>query len=222
MSLGTIADGALRLVVLLPMLLLAVSAKEAGHALAAQWLGDDTAAKRGRASLWPLSHFDWIGCGLLPALFLLSPLATLYGYGKPVPINPAKLRQPKIDFSLVALAGPAANLLLALSLALLAALLFRGLQVDSPEAALLLAWALSANLLLACVNLLPLPGFAGLKALYVFLPEEWCWRLQSGDRIFIFAVVAAAFFHTLDLALIPGLKMAGALCHWAGLSLPPL
>lgn len=222
MTSGSIAEQALRLVVLLPILLLAVSVKEAGHAVASAYFGDDTATRKGRATLWPASHFDPLGGLLLPALLILSPLAYAYGYGRPVPVDPSKLRRPKLQFSLVALAGPLANALMAVALAVVAAVFFLGLRVQDPEAGLVLGTAILVNALLACLNLLPLPGFAGLKALYALLPDEWCWRLQNADRYYLFAVVAAASFRTLDLAVIPGLWLGRGLCHWAGLALPVL
>lgn len=208
--------------VLLPLLLLAVSVKEAGHAGMAYWRGDATARDRGRASLLPFTHFDWIGCLALPALLAWLPLPYIVGYGKPIPVDPARLKRPKADFSIVALAGPLANVAAALGLALLSALLFLGLRLQSPEAGLILGTAIVLNALLACLNLLPLPGFNGLKVFYAFLPDEWCWRLQNGDRYFLSILVLAACFGALDLALIPGFWLGRSLCHLAGLPLPAL
>jgi len=204
------------------LLILAVSVHEAGHAWAALQRGDPTAADKGRLSWLPFSHFDLVGCLLLPALLVWAHAGFIMGYGKPTPVDPGRLKRPKADFSLVSLAGPGANLAAALSLALIGALAFHGLKLDNPPAALLLGSAIAINVTLACVNLLPLPGFDGLKALYAFLPDEWCWRLQRGERFFLTVMLLAAWFGALDLALYPGFWLGHALCGLAGVPLPVL
>lgn len=229
-----LTDWMLRLAVGLPLLLLAVAAHEAGHAWAAWRLGDPTARDQGRVTLLPFAHFHWLGCLALPGLLLALKAPFLLGYGKPTPVDPGRLRNPKAGFSLAALAGPAANLGLALALAAGGALAFRVLGAESPEAAHVLGVALVVNAWLGCVNLLPLPGFDGLKVLYAFLPEEWCWRLQRSDAFFLVllgtAVLLSAvhpgfrafFFGLLGLALAPAAALSGRLCLLAGVPLPPL
>lgn len=206
----------------LPMLLLAVSAHEAAHSWAAQRLGDDTAASQGRVSLLPFTHVDLWGTLILPLVLLAMGSSFLIGYAKPSPVNAGRLRRPKRDFSLVALAGPLGNLALALALTLLGALLFGFLGIDSAAGRLLVAAGIFVNALLACLNLLPLPGFDGLKVLYVFLPERWCWRLQRADSLFFLVLALAAFTQVLDLALWPAHALTGLLCTWAGTGWPQL
>jgi Zn-dependent protease len=222
MGMEKFAEPLLRLGVLLPLLLLAVSVKEAGHAVMARWRGDATAADLGRASLLPFSHFDWIGCLALPALLAWLPLPYVVGYGRPVPVDPTNLKSAKADFSLVALAGPLANVAMALALAALAALLFLGLRLQNAEAGLVLGTAIVLNALVASLGLLPLPGFNGLKVLYAFLPDEWCWRAQKGDRYFLSVLVLLAAFGALDVALLPGFWLGHGLCRLAGLPVPAL
>ena len=204
------------------MLLLAVSVHEAGHAWTALKRGDPTALRAGRVSLLPFSHFDWLGCLLLPALLVWIHSPYIIGFGRPTPVDPASLKRPKADFSLVSLAGPLANLALALALALVGAIGFLGLGLRSPEAGLLLGAAIAINVMLACFNLLPLPGFDGLKALYVFLPDEWCWRLQRGERYFLVIMLLAAWFGPLNMALYPGFWLSRLLCGLAGVPVPAL
>ena len=67
-----------------------------------------------------------------------------------------------------------------------------------------------------------LPGFDGLKALYVFLPDEWCWTLQRSERYFLIVLAMAAFFRVLDWALYPGLQLGRWLCAFAGVPMPAL
>src|SRR5579863_3140417 len=97
---------------LLPILI-AVTFHEAAHGFVAHLLGDNTAWRQGRVSFNPLKHVDPIGTVLLPALLLLLRSPFLFGYAKPVPVNFRALGHPRRDMVLVAAAGPAMNLALA-------------------------------------------------------------------------------------------------------------
>lgn len=200
----------------MPMLLLGLSAHEAAHAWAAWRLGDPTAQKLGRTSLLPFRHIDPLGSLALPALLLLLKAPFLIGYAKPTPVDPGRFRDPKAGFSWVALAGPLANLAVAAGLAGLGAVLIKGLGISDPSLALLLGAGIVVNALLGCLNLLPLPGFDGLKALYAFLPDAWCWQLQRAERWFFVVLVLAAWTRALDVALYPGFRLGQALCALAG------
>jgi Zn-dependent protease len=185
-----------------PAFLLAISVHESAHALAAKWLGDDTASRLGRISLYPPRHIDPFGTLVLP-LISAWLLGLVFGYAKPTPVDPGKLRRPKADFSMVALAGPLSNLALALLSALAGkALLLLGVQ--DPLALAFCSASLTLNVILALVNLLPLPGFDGIKALYVFLPDAWCWKLSQADRygiLYLALIGALGGFGWLSLAI---------------------
>ena len=99
-------------------ILLAVTLHEAAHAYAAYWLGDDTAYVLGRTSLNPLKHVDPIGTIVLPAVLVLSGSGFISGYAKPVPVRFRRLRPYRLGVALVALAGPAANIVICLMAAL--------------------------------------------------------------------------------------------------------
>lgn len=210
-----------RLLLTLPLTLMAVSFHEAAHAGAALWKGDATAARQGRTSLLPFSHIDPLGSLAIP-LFLSLLGGPVIGFGKPTPVDPALLGSPKRDYSLVALAGPLANLGLALALTALGALAVRGLGLDLGVGGSLLATGILVNALLAGLNLLPLPGFDGLKALYVFLPDAWCWRLSRAEPLYLVILLAAAWLGVFSLILGPLLRGTQALCVLAGLPLPLL
>ena len=105
-GLDPLADPLLHLAIAVGMLLLAVSVHEAGHAWAALKRGDPTALRAGRVSLLPFSHFDWIGCLFFPVLLVWAHSPYIIGFGRPTPVDPASLKHPKADFSLVSLAGP--------------------------------------------------------------------------------------------------------------------
>ncbi len=96
-------------------LLFAITFHEAAHAFVAHQRGDDTAWQLGRVTFNPLKHIDPVGTVFLPAMLLLSHSPFLFGYAKPVPVNFRRLNNPRYDTVLVALAGPATNILLALA-----------------------------------------------------------------------------------------------------------
>jgi Zn-dependent protease len=163
-------DVAYKVSVWLLPLLLAITLHEAAHGFVASWCGDDTAKSRGRLSLNPLRHVDPVGTFLLPGLLLLMRAPVLFGYAKPVPVAFGRLRQPKRDMMLVALAGPATNMLLAVFavFALHAVVLVpaggRQWVFDN------LANMLLINLVLAVFNMLPIPPLDGAKVLVGLLP----------------------------------------------------
>ena len=93
--------------------LLAITLHEAAHGFVAHRLGDDTAYRLGRVTLNPLKHIDLVGTIVMPAILLLLRAPFLFGYAKPVPVNFAALNHPRRDMVLVAIAGPATNIVLA-------------------------------------------------------------------------------------------------------------
>ena len=155
---------------LLPVLV-AITFHEAAHGYVARFLGDETASRLGRVSLNPIRHIDPFGTIILPALLLLARSPFLFGYAKPVPVNFRALRNPRSGMVLVAAAGPAMNL----ALAIIAALSFH-LVVYLPVTvaqwvALNLKNALILNVLLAVFNLFPLPPLDGGRIAVGLLPN---------------------------------------------------
>jgi Zn-dependent protease len=151
--------------------LLAITLHEAAHALVAHRLGDDTAYRLGRVTLNPLKHVDLFGTILLPGLLLFLRSPFLFGYAKPVPINFRALRQPRRDMVLVAVAGPATNLLLATAAALAIHLLPYMPSGTAGWVAHNLKNALIINVVLAVFNMLPLPPLDGGRVAVGILPN---------------------------------------------------
>ena len=151
--------------------IVAITFHEAAHGFVAHLLGDDTAWRLGRVSFNPGKHIDPFGTILLPGTLLLLRAPFLFGYAKPVPVNFQKLRSPRRDMMLVAAAGPAMNIVLAV----LAALAFHLVDYLPVTAARWLADnlrdALILNVVLAVFNLFPLPPLDGGRILVGILPK---------------------------------------------------
>ena len=151
--------------------IVAITFHEAAHGFVAHLLGDDTAWRLGRVSFNPAKHIDPFGTILLPGTLLLLRAPFLFGYAKPVPVNFQKLRSPRRDMMLVAAAGPAMNIVLAV----LAALGFHLVGYLPVTAARWLADnlrnALILNVVLAVFNLFPLPPLDGGRILVGILPK---------------------------------------------------
>ena len=176
------------LVVYMVVLLLAISAHEAGHAWMSYKYGDDTAYLLGRITLNPVAHTDPVGTLLIPIVsFVFGALGgalasiPLIGWGKPTPVNPLKWRNKNTANVMVSIAGIGANLILAISgFAIFKALLEFGVinsgNIDSGIPAVLaifFRYLIMLNVSLAVFNLLPFPPLDGSKVLQTFLPARF-------------------------------------------------
>ncbi len=160
----------LEILVLIIILLFSVIIHEVAHGEMANYLGDPTAKYAGRLTLNPINHLDPIGSILLPALLIITGAGFIIGWAKPVPVNPYNFRDQKYGSAKVGLAGPLANIFLAIFFGLLlrffpfeSTQFFMGLEP-------VFAFIVFINLLLAVFNLLPIPPLDGSHILFTFLP----------------------------------------------------
>jgi len=173
-------------------LVIAIVFHEVAHGLVARRLGDPTAEERGRLSFNPLRHVDPVGTIILPMVLAISH-APVFGWAKPVPVNYARLRHPRRDMVLVALAGPGMNLLLALAggAILMATLSLTGGAPDG--AARFIADSayvfILLNVFLAVFNLLPVPPFDGGHVVEGLLPPNLAREFRKIGRFSLLVLI---------------------------------
>ena len=197
--------------VILP-LMFAVVLHEYAHGWVANYYGDDTAKSLGRLTVNPIAHIDMWGTILIPMLLILSSVGFIFGYAKPVPISPGRLRNPRRDMALVAAAGPAMNFVLAVGSGLVLSLLLfidPTLQASWPPrynleprtdllGMLLLPlvymtiFSIMINTVLLAFNLLPLPPLDGGRILVSLLPYKpalWVSKLEPFGMLIIIGLI---------------------------------
>jgi len=216
-------------------LVLAIVFHEVAHGRVARHFGDPTALERGRLTLNPLRHVDPVGTVILPGMLALAHLP-VFGWAKPVPVDPRRLDNPRRDMMLVALAGPVTNLLLAALGAVLLGLLARttagaeALKDNVPLGflALNLANFVMINVFLALFNLLPIPPFDGSHIVEGLLPDRaaraYAGLRRYGFALFFFVLLVLPWvFPQLDIVervVLPPVNWAlgqvQALANWIG------
>ena len=177
-------------------LLLCVILHEIAHGYVAMKLGDKTAWLMGRLTLDPRKHIDPIGSILVPGLLLLSGSRMLFGWAKPVPVDFYRLNHPKRDMGLVALAGPVANVLLAIVFVLIGRFILWILPSDNVTTLWLIENiknGIGLSLVLACFNLLPILPMDGGRVVASLLPKKLSNKYQESEKYGLFILFGVLF-----------------------------
>lgn len=172
------------------ILIFSIVIHEISHGAMANYLGDPTAKYAGRLTLNPIKHLDPIGSILVPLFLIIIRSPFLIGWAKPVPINPYNFRDQKYGSLKVSLAGPGANLVIALFFGLL--LRFLPFPSAFSELLVMFSYIVYINILLAVFNLLPIPPLDGSHILFTFLPHSMqnvkIFLSQFGFFILLFVI----------------------------------
>jgi len=155
------------------VLLFSVIIHELAHGYVAYSLGDPTAKYEGRLTLNPLKHLDPIGSVILPLLLFIVGSPFLFGWAKPVPINPYNFRDQKYGEIKVSIAGPVSNFLLAIIFGLILRFIPQNFILADSRILVALSFIVSINIWLAVFNLIPVPPLDGSWILFSFLPEKF-------------------------------------------------
>lgn len=201
----------------LPVLLFSVVVHEVAHAWVALREGDDTAERLGRITLNPLPHLDVVGSIILPLLLVASGTGIIFGWAKPVPINPRNFRDPVWGDIRVSMAGIVSNLVLTVLFALLAIAAFRLETTLNASSMGWLAstaqWGVIINLLLAFFNLLPIPPLDGSHVVAHLLPAGWRDGYRSLGRYGLIILIGLFYLpggHMQRFFFEPLFKITGA------------
>ena len=216
------------LALLLPILVVSMVLHEMAHGYVANRLGDPTARMLGRLSPNPVRHIDPLGSAMFAISWIASGGTFLFGWAKPIPVQPRFFNHPQRDFAITAIAGPLTNIAVAYVLALVLSL--TGLVMIGPGDQLysvgdptlidrVLVQAFLLNIWLAIFNMIPIPPLDGSRVVAAFMPRQMAEAWRRLDQYGMIILMGMIFFFRPLLAVVSGLtdpiatfllKLAGA------------
>ena len=194
----------------------AITLHEAAHGWMADRLGDSTARDLGRLTMNPISHIDPVGTILVPGVLMLSGASFLFGWAKPVPVMVHKLRNPRTDMIWVALAGPAANLLMAIFWVIIAKVFLGVMAQGSTSLQFFMGMAvrgISINLVLMVFNLLPMLPLDGGRVVHGLLPRELGDKFAITEQFGMFIIVGLLVTGMISWIISPPLNFLNSLFY---------
>lgn len=200
-------------------LLFAITLHEVAHGWVASLRGDQSARMLGRLTLNPIKHIDLIGTILVPLITMISA-GIVFGWAKPVPVNQNALKRPRIDMALVALAGPFANLAMALFWGVIGKIGLTAEEMGNAYVGVPLyymgQYGIMINVVLAVLNLIPLPPLDGGKVLANIMPRRWGFyfsRIEAyGFFILLLLIVSKVLFRVISPVVMAIVAMISELC----------
>lgn len=203
-----------KIVVMAPPLIFAIVIHEVAHGWVADKLGDHTARDMGRLTLNPISHIDLFGTIIMPILCLLAH-SPIFGYAKPVPINPYNFRNPKKGMALSSAAGPAVNIIMAVSFSFLLRVGMSALEGVLPghtwqwfgyPMSLMLGYGVIINVALAVLNMIPIPPLDGSRIVYWMLPDKHAAAYYRLERYGLLILIVLLYTNILGRIIMPVLR----------------
>jgi Zn-dependent protease len=197
-------------------LIFAIVFHEVAHGWVANKLGDPTARDMGRLTLNPIPHIDLVGTIIMPLmLFLLTDGRMLFGYAKPVPIDPRYFKDPKKGMALSSMAGPGVNVAMAVIFSFLLRVVMVGLEGNVPEPVwgwfatpitLMLGYGVIINVVLAVLNLIPIPPLDGSRIVYWLLPDKLAGAYYQLERYGMIILMLLIFAGILGRIMTPVIR----------------
>lgn len=191
-----------KIAVMAPPLIFAIVLHEVAHGWIANKLGDHTARDMGRLTLNPIPHIDLFGTIIMPLLlFFLTNGRMVFGYAKPVPINPYNFRDPKKGMAISSIAGPSINILMAIAFSFLLRVVMPAVEGSLPKQswewfamplALMFGYGVIINVVLAVLNMIPIPPLDGSRVVYWLLPHRQAavyYRLEPYGTLILMLLI---------------------------------
>jgi Zn-dependent protease len=204
-----------KIIIMAPPILFAIVLHEVAHGWIANKLGDHTARDMGRLTLNPIPHIDLFGTVIMPLLlFFLTNGTMVFGYAKPVPINPHNFRDPKKGMAISSIAGPGINIIMAISFSFLLKVVMPAIESSVPKQAwewidtplsLMFIVGVEINVVLAILNLIPIPPLDGSRIVYWILPDTYArayYRLERYGLIILILLMATNILGRIIMPII--------------------